>query len=227
MATFVLVHGGWDGAWAWRGIARELQAAGHDVFTPTLTGSGERVHLATPDIDLDTHILDVVNVLRYENLDEVILVGYSYGGMVVTGVAEQVPERISQLVYLDAFVPEDGQTLGDMVDPAVNAAFVQLAEIYGEGWRYPHNPPDADRRTSLLRKPTEQPLRVGNPAAAAIKRIYVHFTAKPDDSVTKPIMQRIAQRVRAAGWQVRELPYDHFPQLDYPRDIANLLHEFA
>ena len=98
MATYVLVHGGWDGGWAWRDVARELQAAGHEAFTPTLTGSGERVHLASPEVDLDTHVLDVANVLIYEDLHDVILVGSSSGGMVTTGVAERVPERISHLI---------------------------------------------------------------------------------------------------------------------------------
>src|SRR5688572_12471656 len=111
MATFVLVHGGWDGGWAWRSVAKDLQAAGHEVFTPTLTGSGERVHLASPEIGLDTHIQDIVNVLRFENLSDVLLVGHSYGGMVITGVAEQMPERIDQLIYLDAFAPRDGESL--------------------------------------------------------------------------------------------------------------------
>ena len=87
MSTYVLVHGGWDGGWAWTGVARELRAAGHEAFTPTLTGSGERAHLASPEIDLDTHVLDIVNVLRYEDLQDVILVGSSGGGMVITGVA--------------------------------------------------------------------------------------------------------------------------------------------
>src|SRR4051812_14926460 len=117
MATFVLVHGGWDGAWAWRSIARELQMAGHEVFTPTLTGSGERVHLASPEIDLNTHILDVSNVLHYEKLEDIILVGYSYGGMVVTGVAEQMPERLRQIIYLDAFVPQNGLSVADFFLP--------------------------------------------------------------------------------------------------------------
>ena len=96
MATYVLVHGGWDGGWAWRGVARALRASGDEVFTPTLTGSGERVHLASPEVGLDTHIEDVANVLRYEALREVVLVGLSYGGMVITGVAERAPERIRQ-----------------------------------------------------------------------------------------------------------------------------------
>ena len=107
MATFVLVHGGWAGGWQWREVASLLRAAGHDVFTPTLTGLGERVHLASPDVGLDTHIQDILMVLEYEELRDVILVGYSYSGMVITGVAERAPERLAHLVYLDAYVPRE------------------------------------------------------------------------------------------------------------------------
>ncbi|HET6447093.1 MAG TPA: alpha/beta fold hydrolase, partial [candidate division Zixibacteria bacterium] len=131
MATYVLVHGGWDGGWAWRGIARRLQAAGHEVFTPTLTGSGERAHLASPDVDLSTQIMDVVNVLRYEKLEEVILVANSYGGMVITGVAEKLPSRIKQMIYLDAFVPVDGESLADLAGPDVMGYMEQAAAAFG------------------------------------------------------------------------------------------------
>ena len=105
MSTFLIVHGAWSGAHAWRWVRPLLRAAGHDVVTPTLTGLGERVHLATPETDLDTHVEDVVEVLYYEDLTDVVLVGHSYGGMVVTGVADRVPERLAHLVYLDADVP--------------------------------------------------------------------------------------------------------------------------
>ncbi len=150
MTTFVLIHGGWDGGWAWQSIAKDLRAAGHDVFAPTLTGSGERVHLATPDVDLNTHVQDVINVFLYEKLEHAILVGTSYGGMVVTGVAERIPERLSQVVYLDAFVPQSNESLNDIIGPELAATFEQVAQTYGEGWRVPHNPPNADRRTDLL-----------------------------------------------------------------------------
>jgi pimeloyl-ACP methyl ester carboxylesterase len=113
MATFVLVHGGGHGGWCYEKVARLLRAAGHDVFTPTLTGLGERKHLLTPTTDLTTHITDVVNTLIYEDLHDVILVGHSYGGMVITGVADRAAERIKELVYLDAAHPSEGQSLVD------------------------------------------------------------------------------------------------------------------
>ena len=227
MGTFVLVQGGWDGGWAWRAVARELQAAGHQTFTPTLTGSGERVHLASPDIDLNTHILDIVNVLYYENLHDVTLVGISGGGMVITGVAEQAPERLEQLVYLDAFAPQDGQSLYDLVGPGFVAWFEERARTLGDGWRVPHDPPDADRRTDVFVKMAAQPLAVRNPDAARLKHTFVHFTAKAPSDPLKPIFERIAARVRAEGWNYRELATEHWPILDKPHEVANLLLDFV
>ncbi|MFV8820003.1 alpha/beta fold hydrolase [Haliea sp. E17] len=114
MATFVLVHGGGHGGWCYQPVARRLRALGHEVYTPTLTGLGERKHLMSPAVDLDMHITDVVNTLVYEDLADVYLVGHSYGGMVITGVADRVPERIGNLVYLDAAFPGSGQSLQDV-----------------------------------------------------------------------------------------------------------------
>lgn len=119
MATFVMVHGGGHGGWCYQKVARRLRAAGHEVYTPTLTGLGERSHLLAPDIDLDTHITDVVAVLFYEDLRDVILVGHSYGGMVITGVADRAHDRVSQLVYLDAANPVNGQSLVDVAGPVI------------------------------------------------------------------------------------------------------------
>lgn len=111
MATYVLVHGGWQGGWSYSRVARLLRSSGHDVYTPTLTGLGERSHLTHVQINLETHIADVANTILWEDLSEVVLVGHSYGGMVVTGVADYLPQRINTLVYLDALVPENGSTL--------------------------------------------------------------------------------------------------------------------
>ena len=228
MATYVLVHGGWDGGWAWTPVARELRAAGHEAFTPTLTGSGERAHLASPEIDLETHILDIVNVLRYENLYDVILAGISGGGMVITGVAERVPERIGHLIYLDAFVPQDGQSIGDLLGPEVMASFEQVAQAHGDGWRVPHDPPDADRRTDVVLKMVKQPLAINNPDAARLKRTYVRFAGKPADSWLTAVFDRIAARVRKeGGWNYCERPFGHYPVLDKPREVAEMLLELA
>src|ERR1700680_2292671 len=122
MATFVLVHGAWHGAWCWRRVARLLTATGHDVFSPTLTGVAERSHLLRPDIDLDTHIRDVVNEMRWQELRDVVLVGHSYAGMVISGVAEKMEGAIGSFVMLDAFLPESGQSLVDLQPPPMRDA---------------------------------------------------------------------------------------------------------
>jgi pimeloyl-ACP methyl ester carboxylesterase len=114
VATYVLVHGGGHGGWCWQRVARRLRQAGHDVYTPTLTGLGERAHLLRPGINLTTHIADVVGVMKYEDLHEIILVGHSYGGMVITGAADHAGGRVGHIVYLDAAHPRDGESLADV-----------------------------------------------------------------------------------------------------------------
>jgi len=130
MATFVLIHGAWHGAWCWRRVARLLTRAGHEVFIPTLTGLCERSHLLTPALDLDTHILDVVNEMKWQELNSVVLVGHSYGGMVISGVAEQMEKSIASFVMLDAFMPENGQSLVDL-QPLAPREAILAAERQG------------------------------------------------------------------------------------------------
>jgi pimeloyl-ACP methyl ester carboxylesterase len=129
--TFVLVHGAWHGGWCWRDVRALLEKSGHRVYAPSLTGLGERKHLARPDIDLDTHIADIVSLLEMEDLRDVVLVGHSYGGMVVTGAADRAPERIARLVYLDAFVPENGKCALDYVVPERAARMREEGEKVG------------------------------------------------------------------------------------------------
>ena len=117
MASIVLAHGAWSAGWAWKKMRPLMRAAGHEFFSPTYTGLGERAHLARPDIDLSTHIQDVLAVLEFEDLKDVTLLGHSYGGMVATGVADKAADRIARVVYIDAFAPKDGQSLFDLVGP--------------------------------------------------------------------------------------------------------------
>ena len=154
MATFVIVHGAFGGGWEWREVAALLRARGHDVFTPSLTGFGERVHLATPETGLETHIQDILNVLRYEDLHRVVLACQSYGGMVVTGVADRVPERLAHLVYLNALVPEDGQSAFDLLPPAYASALRGGRPDRGRRLAYP-----GPRRSRTI--PGSRPLRGG------------------------------------------------------------------
>jgi len=131
MATYVLVHGGGHGGWCYQFVAKILRAAGHEVYTPTLTGLADRKHLLNPDIDLNLQVTDVVNLITFEDLTDVILVGHSYGGMVITGVADQVPERLKNLVYLDAAYPQNGMSLADVAPDMMAAAFQSMQVIDG------------------------------------------------------------------------------------------------
>ena len=141
MATFVLVHGAWHGSWCWKRVRKALHAQqGHDVFTPSLTGVGERSHLISPQVNLDTHIDDIVNLIRWEELSDVVLCGHSYGGAVISGVADRVPDRVGAMVYLDAFVLEDGQSLHDTLPPAQKNLQLELTQQHGEGWKVPPIP---------------------------------------------------------------------------------------
>src|SRR5215208_6284239 len=212
-ATFLLLHGAWHGGWCWQRVTPLLRQAGHAVYTPTLTGLGERVHLAHAGVDLDTHIQDVLSVLEYGDLSNVVLVGHSYGGMVITGVAERAPERLAQLVYLDAFVPRDGQSLADLVGPEAGAQMQARTETLAENWQLPAFPVRAFGVTAeadaawvgakLVAQPLMtfiQPIRVASPAAAALPRSFIYCSS--------PAMGQFEQflpRVRAEGWRLHEL----------------------
>src|SRR5215213_3651907 len=137
MATFILVPGAWLGGWAWRNVAARLRARGHDVFPITLTGLGERVHLARPEINLETHITDVVNTIQWNDLDDVILAGHSYAGTVITGIADRIPDRVDQLVYVDSAPLADGMAMTDLYPPDALAALRQTVDQTGNGWRWP------------------------------------------------------------------------------------------
>ncbi|MDB5074339.1 MAG: hydrolase or acyltransferase of alpha/beta superfamily, partial [Chloroflexi bacterium] len=142
MALFVLVHGSWHGGWCWKKVTPLLRSAGHEVLTPTLTGLGERAHLLTPDIGLDTHIQDVTAALTYEDARDVVLVGHSYGGLVIACVADRVTDRLGHLVYLDALMPRPGETLREVFSADGIAELDARAREFGDGWRVPPLSPD-------------------------------------------------------------------------------------
>src|SRR6516165_4839274 len=144
MTTFVVAHGAWSSAWAWKKMRPLMRAAGHELWTPSYTGLGERAHLASDAVDLETHIQDVLGAIQMEELRNIVLIGHSYGGMVATGVADRARDRIAQLIYLDAFVPRNGQCLFDLQPPEVRARMRELARTAGDGWRLPPNPMPAD-----------------------------------------------------------------------------------
>ena len=134
MTTFVLVHGAWGGSYGFKYVRGPLREAGHEVFTPSLTGIGERVHLASPQVDLTTHVTDVVNTILYEDLTDIVLLGYSYGGVVVTGALEHIGDRVRHLVYLDAFVPGDGETVASLGGATAGSGLAAGARIVFDPW---------------------------------------------------------------------------------------------
>ncbi len=139
MTDFILIHGAWHGSWCWTRVRRLLAAAGHRVFAPTLTGLGERSHLLSRDVGLDTHIADVANLMIWEDLRDIVLVGHSYGGAIVRHVADKMPDRIRSLVYLDAFVPENGKAVFDYL-PDNGETLRELTVVHGDGWKVPPIP---------------------------------------------------------------------------------------
>lgn len=220
--TFVLVHGAWGGGWAWKEVDRLLDSAGHTVYRVTLTGNGEKRHLASPEIGLSTHVEDVVNLILWEELGDVVLVGHSYGGMVVTGVADRIPERISRMYYIDALLPEDGESL--------NSAFGRSAEG-GPGkdedgfsippWVPEDAPIPHDVPHSL--KCFSEPLELKNPARLKLPASYL-LTVDSGITAEEDGFYPFYRRAEALGWKliVRE-EWDHNPQWSHPEELAELL----
>jgi pimeloyl-ACP methyl ester carboxylesterase len=214
-----------------------LRAAGHEVFTPALTGLGERAHLTHPDIDLDTHIQDVVGVLECEDLHEVTLLGHSYGGMVITGVADRLPHRLAQLVYLDAEVPADGQSEYDLLPPGERAMYQDLARTKGDGWRIPPPVPeslpddlDADMRWALSRmfpQPVNtftQALQLTSPAPALVPRTYILCTEGREGQALPAYVERARSE---PGWRYLELAAGHGAHYTAPHALTKLLLELV
>ncbi|MEX5635170.1 alpha/beta fold hydrolase [Parafrankia sp. FMc2] len=237
MATYVLVHGGGHGGWCYQPVARLLRAAGHEVHAPTLTGVGERSHLASPTVDLDLHIQDVVAVLHYEDLRDVILVGHSYGGMVITGVADRAADRVGRLVYLDAANPVNGQSLLDVAGPIIEATrphgqVVDGVELVllpapGAGAFYGvTDPADLawmdDRLTGHPWRCFEQPLTLTNEEALwAIPQYHIVCT-----STVATRDAELMEKAHAAG-RLWEIDTGHDLMITEPQAVADALHEVA
>jgi len=238
-----LVGGAWIGGWCWKPVAGRLRDNGHDVYPVTLTGLGERVHLASPKVNPDTHITDVVNLIEFEDLQDVVLVGHSYAGLVVTGAADRIPERISELVYLDTAPLPDGAALIETFPPEVREHIERQVEESGEGWKWPMPPPEEladmaslegldDDRLSLLRSRAvaqpfgtyTRPLRLGNPAREGLPKlgIWCSFSL---DQVREMIASEnpLFRGLPGPGWRFVELPTGHWPMFSRPEDLAELL----
>jgi pimeloyl-ACP methyl ester carboxylesterase len=229
MSTYVLVHGAWGGGWYWSRTARLLRAAGQDVLTPTLTGLGERNHLLTPHVGLQVHIQDIVQVLRHERLSDVVLVGHSYGGMVISGVADAATDRIKTLVYLDAAVPESGQCMLDFVPPARRARFIEGARAQGDGWKVPplpaadwgiDDPADQHWLDSLFGfhplKSFTDPIHLSGRHLTVKHKVFI-LAANYNPS---PFQQFAARTRPDPTWTNDELPTFHFAMVERPDETA-------
>lgn len=219
-ATFLFVHGAWGGGWEYANVDSILSEKGYKVFRPTLTGVGERVHLANPDITLTTHILDIVNVIEFENLNDIVLVGHSYGGMVIAGVAELVPDRIHRMIFLDAFVPDDGESVqiinGDgvwnaMIVPQIKDGFV----LYPLGPTAPISPADVPQPLKTF----TEVLTVNNPS---VKKIPASFILMRENG-NATFEEWGAKRATANGWKVHEMEGGHYPMRDQPEKLVEKL----
>ena len=230
MSTFVLVHGAWHGSWCWKRVRRSLQARGHEVFTPTLTGLADRVHLLSPQVGLETHITDVANLILREELADVVLCGHSYGGAVISGVADRVPGRIGALVYLDAFVLEDGQSLFDTQSAELRNEQIKAAREAGEGWKVPPFSAEAfgvnaKDRGWVNRQCTMQPLATSQEPihlTGAISRIENVTFILANGWAPTPFTP-FYEKAKAKGWKALTTSCGHEVMLDQPEELVEEL----
>jgi pimeloyl-ACP methyl ester carboxylesterase len=227
-ATFVVAHGAWSAGWSWKKMHPLMSTAGHHLYTPTYTGLGDREHLASPSNDLETHIKDILAFLKYEDLRNVVLIGHSYGGMVATGVADRARDHITQLIYMDAFVPKNGQALVDLLPPPVRQRMQESVKA-GDGWRIQPNPspPDtseadlkwiAERRLAQSFKTFETPVQLSG--EISLPRSYIYCKRIPPGD---PFRQFAERAKSEAGWRYFELDASHSPHVTAPEALAALL----
>jgi pimeloyl-ACP methyl ester carboxylesterase len=241
LAVIVLVHGAFHGGWCWKKLTPLLKASGQEVYTPTLTGLGERTHLLSREINLDSHIKDVVNTLEFEDLEDVILVGHSYGGMVISGAAELVPDRVGHLVYLDAVTPQDGQAFSDCF-PDMVAQFRRMAAEDGDGWLVRYRTElgtwgvtEKNEVRWLMERLAPQPIatfeqkvRFRNPAALALPKTLIWCSgsgqsSKRDVKESRPCLPPSFP----SGWGFYEIRTGHDAMIIAPGEVARILIEVA
>jgi pimeloyl-ACP methyl ester carboxylesterase len=239
MATYVLVPGFWLGAWAWRAVTDDLRGRGHSVYPLSLTGMAERVHLARPETDLDTHVTDVVNLLRYEDLHDVVLVGHSYAGLVVTGAADREPGRLARLVYVDTGPLPDGVAQVEFSPPEERERTAKMVNEAGDGWRLPPPPwaalaeglSDVDDATVklLANRSVDQPYATATTpvrlsgAWEPIPRLGVWSSFSTEQVRQMATTMPIARHMSGDQWQHAELPTWHWPMLSRPSELAAIL----
>ena len=231
--TFLLIHGAWHGGWCWRRVSDRLANSGHHVMTPTLTGLADRSHLLSLDVTLSMHVTDVVNLIKWENLTNVVLVGHSYGGFVISGVAEQIPSAISSIVFLDAFFPESGESLAQAAAPLV-PEWIKVAREKGES-TIP--PPSADWFNVNARdhawveaKSTPQPIATFTEKlvlTGARERIAKKAYIRAGD-FEFPAFDKIYEKLAAeASWKTYTMPCGHDAMIDMPERLTEILLEMA
>ncbi len=230
MTTFLLVHGAWGGAHGFRHVRRILQAEGHEVFTPSLTGIGERVHLASPLVNLSTHVRDVTNQILYEDLQEIVLVGFSYGGFVISGALEHIADRVSDLVYLDAFVPRSGESVFGHLR-GESRSKIELGEdllVSGPAREY-DDPAEAEwmtaRRTTHPKGCFTEPVYISKPLEDfGFSRTYIKATNAPAGDVGNDAFWRAAKHAASStAWRYSEVASNHMLASNKPKETARLL----
>lgn len=217
--TYVLVHGASGGGWDWKHMDQLLSAEGHSVYRATLSGLGERAHLASPDINLTTHIDDVANLILFEELEQVVLVGHSYGGMVITGVMDRLPEKIRQVFFLDAFVPADGMSAVDLWGDLSGHKLVDGLVHFS--WLDKRRPVPGDVPQSY--KTLTESVSFNNPLALELPVTYVPFVEGVVQGKARAAFDPSWKRAVARGWRVKTLESDHNAQRSHPRELAELL----
>ena len=222
--TIVIVHGAWGGAWAFRKVDAELREKGYNVYRPQLTGLGERVHLVRPDIGLSTHIEDVVNMILYEDLHDITLVGHSYGGMVITGVADRVPDRIKRLVYVDALLPNDGESLLGILGTSDFIKSMIKGDYVVPPWVKPDQPPPHDVPQPL--KTFTEPIVLKNQAARKLPATYILTVDKGKEAKDDDFYSQ-SQRAKDRNWPVLQLTADHNPQWSATEAFVEMLDRVA
>ncbi len=234
MTTFVLVHGAWHGGWCWVRVAERLRAAGHTVFTPTLTGLADRAHLMSPTLSLMTHIKDVTGLLRWEDLSDVVLVGHSYGGVVITGAADREAERVKSLIYLDALVPGHGQCAMDLRRPDQVEATLAAARARGAGWRIPPTTAatfkvnEADQAwvdakcTDLPLACFTEPLYLNGAVDRIRTRAYIRAAGYPAENFDAAL-----EKFRAEDFDTYALDCGHDVMVDMPEELTRILLDYA
>jgi pimeloyl-ACP methyl ester carboxylesterase len=228
MVTFVLVHGSCHGGWCWKKLSPLLIRNGHNVYTPTLTGLGERSHLVNRSIGLDTHILDIIQVLEYEDLSEVILVGHSYGGLVIGGATEKVPDRIRRLIFLDAYIPQDNKSAFDVIPGLETIYNERRLKEQGKEWLVESytpeefgvtNPEDIKwmrtRLSPMTRHTHDQPIRIINARAKSLSKSFVCFSEFGHSQFNS--------QQSDTHWDYHELMRGHDAMITAPKELSELL----